>query len=444
MTGTDHPRDRTMKFDILTIFPEFFESPFSFGIFQKARERNIVELNTHDIRDYTEDKHRTVDDAPYGGGGGMLMKPEPIGKAIESIKSADSNSFVIMTTPGGETFSDETARELAGYDQLIIVCGRYEGVDERVRELYVDREISIGDYVLSGGEYAAAVIVDSVSRFIPGFLGNVQSPESDSFKEWLLEYPQYTRPENYMGRKIPEVLLSGNHQEIREWRRKESIKRTYLRKPGLLDRARLTLDDISTINDLKNTEAPNFKAYIALVHYPVYNNRLTIITTAFTNLDVHDISRAGKTYGIEKFYLVQPNSEQQRLVQRVLRHWTEGEGPELNKSRAVALEFVVVKDTLGDAVKDIENVEGKRPKLVVTDARPRNNMIGYSELREMMMSDSSQPFLLIFGTGWGLSEEIMETADYTLKPLSGYTGYNHLSVRSAAAIILDRLFSCTI
>ncbi len=433
-----------MKFDILTIFPEFFESPFSFGIFKKALDRNIVELSTHDIRDYTEDKHRTVDDAPYGGGGGMLMKPEPIGRAVEQIRQEGSNSLVILTSPGGELFSDETARELAGYDQLVIVCGRYEGIDERVRELYVDREISIGDYVLSGGEYAASVIVDSVARFVPGYLGNELSPERDSFKESLLEHPQYTRPENYKGLTVPEVLLSGNHEEIRGWRRRESLKRTYLERPELLDRAGLSLDDITAIDDLKKSARPIFKAYIALVHYPVYNNRLTIITTAFTNLDVHDIARAGKTYGIEKFYLVQPNPEQQRLAERVLRHWTEGEGPALNKSRAEALEFVVIKDSLGEAVKDIERIEGKAPRVVVTDARPRENAIGYSEMREKMMRSGGDPFLLVFGTGWGLSEEIMEKADYTLKPVNGYTGYNHLSVRSAAAIILDRLFSCTI
>ncbi|HKQ31961.1 MAG TPA: tRNA (guanosine(37)-N1)-methyltransferase TrmD [Thermodesulfobacteriota bacterium] len=433
-----------MRFDILTIFPEFFESPFSLGIFKKAREKNIVELNTHDIRDYTEDKHRTVDDSPYGGGGGMLMKPGPIGSAVAKVRSEGSKSLVILTTPAGGLFTDETARELSGCDQLIIICGRYEGIDERVRDIYVDREISIGDYVLSGGEYAAAVIVDSVSRFIPGFLGNESSPESDSFKEWLLEYPQYTRPEEYMERKIPDVLLSGNHKEIDEWRREESVKRTYLRRPELLDRTRLTLDDITTINNLKKTSRPNFKAYIALVHYPVYNNRLTVITTAFTNLDVHDISRAGKTYGIEKFYLVQPNPEQQRLAERVLRHWTEGEGPALNKSRAEAMEFVEIKDSLGDAVSGIEKIEGRKPRIVVTDARPRDNMVGYGELRDLMTSKDSGPFLLVFGTGWGLTEEIMQSADYTLKPVSGYTGYNHLSVRSAAAIILDRLFSCTI
>ncbi len=433
-----------MRFDILTIFPEFFESPFSLGLFKKALEKGVVQLEPHDIRDYTEDRHRTVDDSPYGGGGGMLMKPGPIGRAVGDVKREGAKSLVILTTPAGEIFTDETARELSGYDQLIIICGRYEGIDDRVREIHVDREISIGDFVLSGGEYAAAVIVDSVSRFIPGFLGNVSSPESDSFKDWLLEYPQYTRPEEYMGRKIPEVLLTGNHKEIDEWRRRESLKRTYLRRPELLDRTRLTLDDITTINDLKKTSRPNFKAYIALVHYPVYNNRLTVITTAFTNLDVHDISRAGKTYGIEKFYLVQPNPEQQRLVERVLRHWTEGEGPALNRSRAEAMEFVEIRDTLGDAVADIEKTEGRKPRIVVTDARPRNNMIGYGELRSLIMSEDGGPFLIVFGTGWGLTEEIMQSADYTLKPVAGYTAYNHLSVRSAAAIILDRLFSCTI
>ena len=433
-----------MRFDILTIFPEFFESPFSLGLFKKARDKSIVELKTHDIRDYSEDRHRTVDDSPYGGGGGMLMKPGPIGRAVEGARIKEEKSLVILTSPAGEKFTDATAREFSGYDQLIIICGRYEGIDERVKEMYVDREVSIGDYVLSGGEYAAAVIVDSVSRFIPGFLGNEASPESDSFKEWLLEYPQYTRPEEYMGIRIPEVLLSGNHREIDEWRRRETLKRTYLMRPDLLDRANLTIEDISAINDLKKDSPPNFKAYIALVHYPVYNNRLTVITTAFTNLDVHDISRAGKTYGIKKFYLVQPNPEQQKLAERVLRHWTVGDGPAANKSRAEAMEFVEIKDSLGEAVSDIEKLEGRKPVIVVTDARPRSSMIGYGELRDLMASEDSGSFLIVFGTGWGLTEEIMESADYTLKPISGYTGYNHLSVRSAAAIILDRLFSCTI
>jgi tRNA (guanine37-N1)-methyltransferase len=434
-----------MKFDILTIFPEYFDSPFSIGLFKKAREKGIIEITTHDIRDYTEDKHRTVDDSPYGGGGGMLMKPGPIGAAVEDARMGGGKSAVILTTPAGKPFTDEDARELAsGYDRLIIICGRYEGIDDRVRGIYVDREVSVGDYVLSGGEPAAAVIVDSVSRFIPGFHGNEQSAEADSFREGLLEYPQYTRPENFQDKSIPPVLLSGNHGEIDGWRRKESLRRTYLKRPDLLDRAGLSRADIDYVNTLKEENPPFFRAYIALIHYPVYNNRLTIINTAFTNLDVHDIARAATTYGIRKYYLVQPNTEQKQLIERVLKHWNGGDGESSNRSRSEALEIVEVKDAFSEAVEDIERIEGRKPAVVVTDARTRDNMIGYGELRRKMFGKDSGPYLILFGTGWGLAEEILAGADYTLKPVSGYTAYNHLSVRSAAAVILDRLFSCTI
>jgi tRNA (guanine37-N1)-methyltransferase len=433
-----------MRYDILTIFPEFFESPFSFGILKKAQEKGLLDIQTHDIREHTEDKHKTVDDTPYGGGGGMLMKIAPLASAIEDIKNTSRKSLVVLTTPDGEKFSDKMARELADYEQIIIVCGRYEGVDERIRELYVDREISIGDYVLSGGENAASVIVESVSRFIPGILGNELSSQNDSFKEGLLEYPQYTRPEEFKGSKVPDVLLSGNHGEIDEWRRKESIKRTFKKRPDMLDNAILKNEDIEVIKKLKETDSPTFKLYIALIHYPVYNNRFKIITTAFTNLDVHDIARAAVTYGVKSFYLVQPNLEQQKLVNRVLKHWTEGEGASFNKSRSEALNLVALRNTLEDVALEIEEIEGEKPVTIVTDARSADNMIGFEGLRELIFSEEQKPYLLLLGTGWGLAQEIMERADYRLKPVSGYTNYNHLSVRSAAAIILDRLLSCKI
>ncbi len=433
-----------MRYDILTIFPEFFESPFSFGIFKKAQDNGLIDIKTHDIREYSSDKHKTVDDTPYGGGGGMLMKIDPIGSAVEDVKDESGKSIVVLTTPDGEKFSDKTARELAGFDQIVIICGRYEGVDERIREMYVDREISIGDYVLSGGENAASVIVESVSRFIPGVLGNDLSPENDSFNQSLLEYPQYTRPEEFKGEKVPQVLLSGNHKEIDEWRKKESIKRTFTKRPDLLDKAILSTDEIELIKELKETSSPSFKAYIALIHYPVYNNRFKIINTAFTNLDVHDIARSAVTYGVKTFYLVQPNLEQQKLVNRVLTHWTQGEGASFNKSRSEALNLVELRNTLEDVVEEIEEVEGEKPVTIVTDARSVDNMIGFSELRELIFSEAKKPYLILLGTGWGLAREIMESADYTLKPVSGYTNYNHLSVRSAAAVILDRLFSCKI
>jgi len=433
-----------MRYDILTIFPEFFESPFSIGILKRAEEKGLIELNTHDIRDYSDNKHKTVDDTPYGGGGGMLMNIAPVSAAIDKVKSKSAKSLVILTTPDGEKFSDKTARELADYEQIIIICGRYEGVDERIREIYVDKEISIGDYVLSGGENAASVIVESVSRFIPGVLGNELSSQNDTFNEGLLEYPQYTRPEEFKGKKVPDVLLSGNHKEIDKWRRKESIKRTFKKRPDMLDKAILKTDEMDLVKELKETSSPSFKAYIALIHYPVYNNRFKIITTAFTNLDVHDIARSAVTYGIEKFYLVQPNLEQQKLVNRVLKHWTMGEGAAFNKSRSEALHLVALRNTLQDVTQEIEEIEGQKPLTIVTDARSTDNMIGFGDLRELIFSGEQKPYLILFGTGWGLAKEIMESADYTLKPVSGYTNYNHLSVRSAAAIILDRLFSCKI
>lgn len=428
-----------MKFDILTIFPEFFNTPFSTGVISKACQAGLVEINTVDIREYSGNKHRTVDDTPYGGGGGMLMKPEPLGTAIEATRDRNSKSIVVLTSPSGETYNDNLAARLAEYEQIVIVCGRYEGIDDRVRALHVDMEISIGDYILTGGEYAAAVIVDSVSRFIPGVLGNESSSSNDSFRSGLLEHPQYTRPEEYGGEKVPDVLLSGNHGDIERWRRDRSLEETFRRREDLLDDARLGRKDVEHIRGLKKAILPTFNVYIALVHYPVYNNRFNIITTAFTNLDVHDIARAAMTYGVRRFFLVQPNREQQQLIERVLSHWSEGAGH--NKSRSEALDLVEIKNSVQDVISVIESAHGKKPKVIVTDARTSDDMSGYRKLRDLIFRSPAEPFLVLFGTGWGLTKEIMENADYILKPVSGYTDYNHLSVRSAAAIILDRLLS---
>jgi tRNA (guanine37-N1)-methyltransferase len=432
-----------MRYDILTIFPQFFESPFSFGILKKAQEKGLIEINAHDIRIFARDRHKAVDDKPYGGGSGMVMKPEPLGSAIEAVQLKGVKSLVIITTPQGERFSDKIAKEFSRYDQLVIVCGRYEGIDERIREIYEDREISIGDYVLSGGEYAASVIIDAVSRFVPGVLGNIASPYDDSFREGLLEYPQYTRPEEYKGKVIPQILLSGNHKEIETWRRRESIKKTFIRRPDLLDKTDFTVQDLEFLDQFKKRNPPSFRVYVALVHYPVYNKQFEIVTTAFVNLDVHDVARAVRTYGIKGFFLVQPVREQQNLMERVLWHWTEGPGASFNPTRVDALKLVGIKNSIDESIDEIEKRESSRPKVVVSDARPREKMIGYFELREKILS-GTEPYLILFGTGWGIAKDVIDAADYAVKPIEGLTDYNHLSVRSAASIILDRLFSSKI
>jgi len=226
-----------MQFDVLTIFPGMIEGPLTESILKRGRQKGLIEVRLHDLRDYARDRHRQVDDAPYGGGGGMVMIPGPIFEAVEAIlaKHPAERSRSVLLSPQGTPFSQEKARRLArDCERLLLICGRYEGVDERVREFLVDEEISIGDYVLTGGELAAMVVIDSVSRLIPGVLGGERSAEEDSFSDGVLEYPQYTRPALFRGHPVPEILLSGNHAEIRRWRPEMALKNTEAKRPDLI------------------------------------------------------------------------------------------------------------------------------------------------------------------------------------------------------------------
>ncbi|MHB8769486.1 MAG: tRNA (guanosine(37)-N1)-methyltransferase TrmD [Syntrophales bacterium] len=244
-----------LRFDILTIFPEMFSSPCGCSLLKRALDKGLIALHLHDIRDYAEDKHRMTDDAPYGGGGGMVMKVEPIARALEGVPLEREDVPVVLLTPQGEPFSQRIAEEFASRPQLVLVCGHYEGVDERVRTRLVNREISLGDYVLTGGELSAMVVMDAVARLVPGVLGNAESARTDSFSTGLLEYPHYTRPAQYRGWEVPAVLLGGNHREIEMWRRRESLLRTRRRRPDLLKGMVLTeqekgwLDEAVTNND---------------------------------------------------------------------------------------------------------------------------------------------------------------------------------------------------
>ena len=267
-----------MRFDIITIFPEFFSSPFDYGILKRARAKGLVEIVTHDLRNFTHDRHRTVDDRPFGGGEGMVLKPQPIYDAIESLdlsakkNRAQQKETIILLSAQGSPFSQSIAQELAATERVVIVCGRYEGVDERVNEMLCDREISIGDYVLSGGELAAAVIVDAVVRLLPCALGNPDSSRFESFgvedrgepdaggdglprsthgAGGLLDYPHYTRPAEFMGMTIPEVLAGGNHETIRRWRRRMALKKTLENRPDLLEKTEISDEDRQILDELR-------------------------------------------------------------------------------------------------------------------------------------------------------------------------------------------------
>jgi tRNA (guanine37-N1)-methyltransferase len=272
------------RIDILTIFPDFFRGPLDYGIVRRARETGLVEINIHDLRAFTKDKHRTVDDRPFGGGEGMVLKPEPIFECLESFGdvasrelrlSSGAKQSVILLSAQGRRLDQTLAAELSALDRIVLICGRYEGVDERISEHLADREVSIGDYVLSGGELGAAVIVDTVTRLIPGAVGNEASTRQESFTETrselfpanaelvgdgpsstcvsggLLDYPHYTRPADFRGMAVPEVLMNGNHDQIRSWRRKTALEKTLRNRPDLLERVALTAEDKELLNQIK-------------------------------------------------------------------------------------------------------------------------------------------------------------------------------------------------
>lgn len=246
-----------MKFYIMTLFPEIFELYLNSSILGRAKKNNLIEIETLNIRDYTNDKHKKIDDYPYGGGAGMLMQCEPIYNTYIEVqkrigKYKEFKNKILYLSPQGKVFNQNLSREYAGYDNIILLCGRYEGVDERVLELIDAEPVSIGDYVLTGGELAAMVVIDSVSRMVDGVLGNESSIVNESFGDGLLEHPQYTRPAEFMGRKVPEILLSGHEKNINEYNRRESIRRTFIRRRDLLDKVKLSDKEKKFIEELKD------------------------------------------------------------------------------------------------------------------------------------------------------------------------------------------------
>jgi len=241
-----------MNFDVLTLFPGMFASPLHESILGRAIKQQLLQVRTHNLRDWADDKHLTTDDSPYGGGDGMVMKPEPVFRAVAALKEQTPAAKVLLMTPQGVPFKQHHARELAEESGLIFVCGRYEGFDERIRQTLVDTEFSLGDFVLTGGELPAMVMIDAISRHLPGVLGSSGSVTADSFSDGLLEYPQYTRPAVFEGKEVPQVLLSGNHGKVAIWRREQQLLRTLQRRPELLKHARLSEDDEKILERLSN------------------------------------------------------------------------------------------------------------------------------------------------------------------------------------------------
>jgi len=422
-----------MQIDIITIFPEYFESPLKVGLLGKALKKGIIKINLYNLRDFTEDKHKVVDDEPFGGGEGMVFKPEPLYKAISHIKNLDPSAWIIYLSPQGEVLNQKIAERLSKEKHLVLICGRYEGIDERIRANFVDEEISIGDYVVFGGEVASLVLIETLARLIPGVVGKKDSVEKESFSTGLLKYPCYTRPRDFMGYKVPEILLSGNHAEIERYRRNLSLEITLKRKPYLFRFAELTEEDWEYLVELLRFQ----RFYIFLVHYPVLNKRGEKIASAITNFDLHDLSRLARTYGIKGVFVIQPLEDQRKLAEELIKYWLSKKGAQYNPLRKEAIKLVKLFETLDSAISEVEKIEGERPVLLGTDASPKRKYISCEEVRKILWG---KPLALVLGTAWGLCEEVLDRCDYFLEPIWGRLDpYNHLSVRSAASIFVDRI-----
>ena len=436
-----------MHFTIVSLFPEFFASPLHTALLGRAEKSGLLSFSFVNPRDFAPDKHRTVDDRPYGGGPGMLMQLEPLVRALRSAGGTSGTRCarghggrgpVLVPSPGAQPFTQERARELAALDEITLVCGRYEGFDKRLEELVPLEYLSCGEAVFNGGEVAALMIVEAVARLIPGFMGKEESGNEESFSGGLLEYPQYTRPEEFEGLAVPELLRSGDHQKIALWRRQQALAATLRLRPELFAQAELDEQDAFFLRS-QPRETQGRKLYLCLAHYPVLLKSKNPGASSLTNLDIHDIARNSCAYGLGGFYVSSPLEDQTHILQRILHYWTQGPGARLNPDRARALEKVQHVVHIKDAVAQIEQELGQAPLVLGTSADWQDRPVFTPH--KVRKALDSRPVLLVFGTAHGLAPEALEACDGILRPLRFLSAYRHLSVRAAAAIYLDRILN---
>ncbi len=425
-----------MRFHLVTLFPEFFASPLAAGLMGRARAAGVVDVSFHDPRAFSEDRHRHVDDRPYGGGPGMVLQPGPVAAAVRAIAAPGR---ILVLTPGGRPFTQALARQYAREEDLTLICGRYEGLDARLADILPLEPVSVGDAVLNGGETAALAVMEAVGRLVPGFMGTEASGEEESFSRGILEYPHYTRPETFEGLEVPDILRNGDHARIAAWRRQAALAATLRFRPDLLDAAPLDREDAATLAALPR-ERPGRNLSFCLLHYPVLLEGKKCGASSLTNLDVHDIARISRSYGMGPFYVVTPLEDQLRLLEAILRHWSAGAGGRARPDRSRALSLVRGASSLEEAMTLAEARAGVRPRLVATSAAWPGKKRAAPPLAppEVRQWCREGPVLLCLGTARGLAPEVIARCDGRLRPLR-FLGDNHLSVRSAAAILADRI-----
>lgn len=432
-----------MKISIVTVFPQLYESFTKLSLIARAVENGIVEFNFIQFSDFT-DPGKRMDEPTCGPGVGMVIKPSVVQKAIEQCEKKWGTGFKIFFSAQGQkidqkflnTFVEELSvlpacESEPNTNHLILVCGRYEGVDSRVEKYYSDLILSIGDYVLMGGDLPAQVFIEGILRLIPGVVGKAESVEKESFQSPFLDYPAFGLPQCWKNKEIPEVVLSGNHAQIDKWRVEESCKKTLLTRFDWLREQELSEKE----TELCKKFIPNH--YVALMHSQVMVSG-RVGNTSITSLDIHDIARSSKTYGVENYFIVSKVEDQRKNLKAFLDFWVSSEGKEHNLSRYEAIYNVVSAASLDEVIESIRKKEGKDPLIITTSAKDYKHKQKIDYYSQGAVWEHSRPVLFLFGTAQGLSDEVLDKSDYLLLPIEGFSTYNHLSVRSAAAIVLDR------
>lgn len=425
---------KILKISILTLFPQLYQPFIQQSIIGKATQKGLISIDPVSLFQFEEPGNR-IDSPTYGHGAGMLIRPDIIEAGIEHVKKPDQPTFTIFFSPQGKKLDQQMLGKL--YEQirdkhLILVASRYEGVDDRVEQEYADMSLSIGDYVLMGGDLPAMVLMESLLRFVPGIIGKQESVLQDSFSKHLVDYPEYTAPLTWHGMTVPDIVRSGNHGALNQWREEQQYERTVKHHFDWLRSFRLSSQERAKAR----RQMP--RHYVVLMHDEVYLKSGLIGTSSVTSLDIHDIARSCATYGIEQYFLVTPLQDQQQVVATLLDFWNRPEGKEYNKHRHQAMKAVQMASSLNDVVAAIEAYEGKKPLLMGTSAKmvEGSNLVTFHDQEEVWQHD--RPVLIILGTSHGLAHTVTDRCDYMLVPIDGMTDFNHLSVRSAAAVILDR------
>lgn len=426
-----------MNISVVTLFPDLYTSFLETSLIKRAQEDDKVHITLQNLFSYVAPKQR-IDAPTFGHSAGMLLKPEVIEQAINHSELQYGKAIKVFLSPQGKKLTQPRLQEL--YERIqkighvLFVASRYEGVDARVEEVYADEVISIGDFVVMGGDIPTMLILEGLLRFVPGVVGRQESVALDSFSGPFVDHPEYTKPVVWQGKEVPEIVRSGNHAQIQDWRKHEAAKKTVLQHFSWLRSAKLDQDDMK----LAQQYIPSH--YVALLHGDMRLKDGRVGNTSVTTIDIHDIARSSTTYGVKNFFIVTPLIDQQSLVATMLEFWQESsKGESYNKQRHNALQYVRVKNHLDEVIQAITEKEGVPPVVIGTSARQSDMLaplITYFDQEKVWKT--KRPVLFIFGTGYGIDELLLKKCDFVLPPLQGFSNFNHLSVRSAVGIILDK------